>query len=134
MGLGGADAGFLSAVLFAVVAVLYAQALQPQRSSLLSAARTPQARRSPGMSPPTVRITSALSSRPPGARFREAALVPYFPLYSAVFNYARSHRAMRALGLRATRDRVAAHFAPRHIDQIHNLLIDARRFMLRCLG
>ena len=38
---------------------------------------------------------------------------------------------MRALGLQAARDTVAAHFAPRHMDQIRSLLIDARRFMLR---
>ena len=44
MGLGGADAGFLSAALCAAVAVLYAQVLQAQRSSLFSAARTPRAR------------------------------------------------------------------------------------------
>jgi len=43
MGLGGADAGFLSAALYAAVAVLYAQVLQVQRSSLLSVALTPQA-------------------------------------------------------------------------------------------
>jgi hypothetical protein len=38
-----ADAVFLSAVLYAAVAVLYAQVLQVQRSSLLSVALTPQA-------------------------------------------------------------------------------------------
>ena len=67
----------------------------------------------------------------PGARLREAALIPYSPLYCAVFNYARLDSAMRALGLQAARDTVAAHFAPRHMDQIRSLLVDARRFMLR---
>jgi len=38
-----ADAGFLSGVLYAAVAVLYAQVLQVQRSSLLSVALTPRA-------------------------------------------------------------------------------------------
>jgi hypothetical protein len=59
-----AGAGFLSAVPFAAVAVLYAQALKAQRSSLFSAARTPRARRSPGMSPQSVRLPAARSLFP----------------------------------------------------------------------
>ena len=59
-----AGAGFLSAVPFAAVAVLYAKALKAQRSSLFSAARTPRARRSPGMSPQSVRLPDAPSFFP----------------------------------------------------------------------
>ena len=36
--------------------------------------------------------------------------------------------------LQAARDTVTAHFAPRYMDQIRNLLVDARRFLLRWGG
>ena len=67
-----AGAGFLSAVPFAAVAVLYAQALKAQRSSLFSAARTPRARRSPGMSLQPVRAPARRALVVP---LREEALV-----------------------------------------------------------
>ena len=65
---------------------------------------------------------------------QEAALVQYSPLYCAVFNYAALHPATRGLALEAAREAAAAHFAPRHMDQIRNLLIDARRLFQRWGG
>ena len=59
---------------------------------------------------------------------REGALVQYSSLFCAIFNYAALHPILRTLALGAARDAAAAHFALRHRDQIHNLLIDARRF------
>ncbi len=58
----------------------------------------------------------------------------YSPLYCAVFNYAALHPATRGLALEAAREAAAAHFAPHHMDQIRNLLIDARRLCQRWVG
>ena len=62
---------------------------------------------------------------------RNAALVQYSPLYRAVFNYAALPQDSRALALGAARDAAAARFAPRHMDQIRTMLIDARRLFQR---
>ena len=59
---------------------------------------------------------------------REGALVQYSSLFCAIFNYAALHPILRTLALGAARDAAAAHFAPRHRDEIQSLLIDARRF------
>ena len=61
----------------------------------------------------------------------EVALVQYSSLYCAIFNYAAQHPATRGLALEAAREAVAAHFAKRHMDQIRNLLIDARHLFQR---